>query len=53
MNKFQIAFTLLTVMQSCTKEYSTGELIEDHFTYGKKIYFVKILFEPETAQYHI
>ena len=43
MNKFQIlvAYILLAVMQSCTKEDSTGEVIEDHFTYGKKINFVE------------
>jgi hypothetical protein len=43
MNKFQIliAFIILAVMQSCTKKDSTGEVIEDHFTYGKKINFVE------------
>lgn len=43
MNKFQIliALILLALMQSCTKEDSTGEVIEDHFTYGKKIDFIE------------
>jgi hypothetical protein len=43
MNKFQIliAFMLLIVMQSCTKENSTREVIDDHFTYARKINFVE------------
>lgn len=43
MNKFQIliAFIVIAVTQSCTKEDATGEVIEDHFNYAKKINFVE------------
>lgn len=43
MTKFQIliAFILFAIVQSCKKQDSNREVIEDHFTYSKKINFVE------------